>query len=213
MQVVGVVPGVRRDLFDAAPTPHLYAPFGREFRQCVRARADVAALGRGRIGVPSQPAETVRGVDPVSPILSLETRPMFRERNLMLAIVRVGEHLRRVRSGRAVPRGRGRLRRQGVRRLAPDSRDRHPGRLGATPGAVVRMIVREGALLASIGLVAGGLLAVATGTALRGMLYEGRGVDLTVLAAAFGVLLGAAFLAAWLPARRATRVRRRRPAR
>lgn len=68
------------------------------------------------------------------------------------------------------------------------------------------MIVREGAVLASIGLVAGGLLAVATGTALRGMSYEGRGVDLTVLAAAFGVLLGAAFLAAWLPARRATRV-------
>ena len=44
--------------------------------------------------------------------------------------------------------------------------------LGATPGAVVRMIVREGAVLASIGLVSGGLLAVATGTALRGMSYE-----------------------------------------
>ena len=31
-------------------------------------------------------------------------------------------------------------------------------------------------------------------------------MDLTVLAAAFGVLLGATFLAAWLPAQCATRV-------
>jgi ABC-type antimicrobial peptide transport system permease subunit len=78
--------------------------------------------------------------------------------------------------------------------------------LGATPGAVVRMVVREGAVLAGIGLVAGGLLSIGAGAALQNLTYEGRGVDAVILAAAFVTLLGATVLAAWLPARRATRV-------
>jgi predicted permease len=208
MQVVGVVPGVRRNLFDAVPTPHVYAPFGREFRSSVfvHVRTSLPSAEAESAFLPSL-LKTVRGVDPVLPILSLETRPMFRERNLMLAIVRVGANI--FAAFGVVALFLAAVGVYGVKAYVVSRRTREIGirvALGATPGAVVRMIVREGALLASIGLVAGGLLAVATGTALRGMSYGGRGVDLTVLAAAFGVLLGAAFLAAWLPARRATRV-------
>ena len=208
MQVVGVVPGVRRNLFDAAPTPHLYTPFGREFRSgvFVHVRTSLPSAAAESAFLPSL-LKTVRGVDPLLPILSLETRPMFRERNLMLAIVRVGANI--FAAFGVVALFLAAVGVYGVKAYVVSRRTREIGirvALGATPGAVVRMIVREGALLASIGLVAGGLLAVATGTALRGMTYEGRGVDATVLVAAFVVLLGAAFLAAWLPARRATRI-------
>ena len=208
MQVVGLVPGVRRDLFDTGPIPHLYTPYGQEFRSSVFVHV--------KTSLPSADAEaaflpslltTIRGVDPALPVLSLETRPMFRERNLMLAIVRLGANIFAAFGGVALFLAAVGV--YGVKAYVVSRRTREIGirvALGATPGAVVRMIVREGAVLAAIGLVAGGLLAMATGMALRGMSYEGRGVDATVLAAAFVVLLAATFLAAWLPARRATRV-------
>ncbi|HYN10240.1 MAG TPA: ABC transporter permease [Vicinamibacterales bacterium] len=208
LRVVGLVPGVRQDLFDAAPGPHLYVPFGREFRSSVFVHA--------RTSLPSAEAESallpgvrrlVREVDPALPVLSLETRPMFRERNLGLAIVRVGANIFAAFGGVALFLATVGV--YGVKAYVVSRRTREIGirvALGATPGAVVRMVVREGALLAGIGLLAGGVLSIATGAALRNMAYEGRGVDGVVLAAAVVTLLLATFLAAWLPARRATRV-------
>jgi predicted permease len=208
MQVVGVVPGLRQDLFDAGPVPHLYVPFGREFRSSLFVHV--------KTSLPSADAEaallpglrrTLRDVDPALPVLSLETRPMFRERNLMLAIVRVGANI--FAAFGAVALFLAAVGVYGVKAYVVSRRTREIGirvALGATPGAVVRLIVREGAVLSAIGLLAGGLLAVGAGAALRGLAYEGRGVDVTVLAGAFAVLIGAAFLAALIPARRATRL-------
>jgi ABC-type lipoprotein release transport system permease subunit len=41
---------------------------------------------------------------------------------------------------------------------------------------------------------------------LKGLLYEVEVLDLRVFAAAIAVLIGVAILAAWLPARRASRI-------
>ena len=208
LQVVGLAPGLRHNLFDAAPGPHLYVPVGREFRSSLYIHV--------RTSLPSAKAEaallpglrrTLREIDAALPVLSLETRPMFRERNLMLAIVRLGANI--FAAFGAVALFLATVGVYGVKAYVVSRRTREIGirvALGATPGAVVRMVVREGAILAAIGLVAGGLLAVATGAALRTLAYQGRGVDGLVLAAAFVILLAASFLAAWLPARRATRV-------
>jgi ABC-type antimicrobial peptide transport system permease subunit len=183
-------------------------PFGREFRSSLFVHV--------KTSLPSADAEaallpglrrTLRDVDPALPVLSLETRPMFRERNLMLAIVRVGANI--FAAFGAVALFLAAVGVYGVKAYVVSRRTREIGirvALGATPGAVVRLIVREGAVLSAIGLLAGGLLAVGAGAALRGLAYEGRGVDVTVLAGAFAVLIGAAFLAALIPARRATRL-------
>ena len=208
LRVVGLVPGMRQNLFDAGPGPHIYVPFGRNFRSSVFVHV--------KTSLPSADAEAallpglrrlVRDVDAALPVLSLETRPMFRDRNVMLAIARIGANIFAAFGGVALFLATVGV--YGVKAYVVSCRTREIGirvALGATPGAVVRMVVREGAVLAAIGLVTGGLLSVAMGAALRNLAYEARGVDAAILAAAFAVLLGAAFLAAWLPARRATRV-------
>jgi ABC-type antimicrobial peptide transport system permease subunit len=78
--------------------------------------------------------------------------------------------------------------------------------LGATPGNVVRMIVRDGLVTTVIGLVVGLALSVLVGFGLRSLLFGDGRFDAPVIFAAMLALTAAATLAAWLPARRATRV-------
>jgi ABC-type antimicrobial peptide transport system permease subunit len=78
--------------------------------------------------------------------------------------------------------------------------------LGATPGAIRAMVLRDGGRLAAVGVVLGLVGAVAAGRLARGLLY-GVGVVEPVVLAAVPVLLGLVTLAASaLPARRAARV-------
>jgi putative ABC transport system permease protein len=82
--------------------------------------------------------------------------------------------------------------------------------LGARPVDIRRLILGEGFLLAGVGLVAGaigafGLARVLSGI-VSGLLFEVSPTDPGAYAAVALVLGAAAFLAAWLPARRASRV-------
>jgi predicted permease len=77
--------------------------------------------------------------------------------------------------------------------------------LGAAPGAIHRMILREGLLLALIGLAVGLAAFIGTGRVLRRLLFEVSAVDPVTLAATVVVLFGISLVASWLPARRAAR--------
>lgn len=77
--------------------------------------------------------------------------------------------------------------------------------LGAEPESLVRLILRRGVALAVLGVASGLLVAWALGSALRGLLFGVTHTDPVVLAGAALVLLTAAGVAAWLPARRASR--------
>jgi predicted permease len=78
--------------------------------------------------------------------------------------------------------------------------------LGATPGTVFGLIVRQGMLLAGIGVVVGIIGAYALTRVMAAVLYEVRTTDPLTFVAVVLVLLGTAFLASWLPARRALRI-------
>ena len=75
--------------------------------------------------------------------------------------------------------------------------------LGAKPGAVLRLIMREGSIMLFCGIALGLLLAAATGKILSGMLYEVGALDPIAFTAAPLLLAAAALIATWLPARRA----------
>jgi len=78
--------------------------------------------------------------------------------------------------------------------------------LGAEPHSVARMIVRQGGLVALVG-VAIGLGAAFTGSRLiDSLLYGVNARDPAVFAVTTVTLLGVALIACWLPARRAARV-------
>jgi putative ABC transport system permease protein len=78
--------------------------------------------------------------------------------------------------------------------------------LGADRSAVLRLVMRQGLALAAAGLVAGLAGALLTGRLLEGLLFQVAPRDLATLAAATALLATVALLAAWLPARRATRL-------
>lgn len=78
--------------------------------------------------------------------------------------------------------------------------------LGADRGRLKRMVVGENVRVALWGLAAGVLAAVTAAHLLRTVLYEVRPADPVSLAAASGLMLLVVGLAAYLPARRASRV-------
>ena len=78
--------------------------------------------------------------------------------------------------------------------------------LGAEPGAVVRMVLRQVAFLVGAGVVAGGLVSLWVTRFASSLLFGLQPRDTITLTSSAVVLLGVGALAGWLPARRASRV-------
>jgi predicted lysophospholipase L1 biosynthesis ABC-type transport system permease subunit len=78
--------------------------------------------------------------------------------------------------------------------------------LGATPREVSWLIVRGGATLAALGLIAGLLAFVAIAPVMSALLYQTGPRDPTAMLVAAGALALATTMACWLPARRAAHV-------
>ena len=78
--------------------------------------------------------------------------------------------------------------------------------LGAEPRSVRRLILREGARLALLGIAIGLAGAVAAAQAMRGLLFGVRSWDVATLAPVAAILALAALAATFLPARRAAAV-------
>jgi len=78
--------------------------------------------------------------------------------------------------------------------------------LGAEPQSILRMILGEGATMAVIGLVIGGLAAMPLSTMLKGLLFGVQPVDPPTILVAAMLLMSVALIAAWVPARRAMSV-------
>jgi putative ABC transport system permease protein len=78
--------------------------------------------------------------------------------------------------------------------------------LGARAGEVLRLVVGEGLRLAVLGLGLGLAAALGLGRFIRGLLFDIEPTDPATLAGLAAVILGVAWLASYLPARRATRV-------
>jgi putative ABC transport system permease protein len=77
--------------------------------------------------------------------------------------------------------------------------------LGAAPQEVFRLIVGQGMTLALIGLLVGLPLALGMGRAVTGLLYGVAPNDFATFAGVAVILAGVAFVACYLPARRAMR--------
>ncbi|MGH9837604.1 MAG: FtsX-like permease family protein [Blastocatellia bacterium] len=78
--------------------------------------------------------------------------------------------------------------------------------LGAQGGDVLRLILGQGAKLAMIGVAIGLLGALALARLMKSLLYGVSATDPFVFAGVALLLALVAFLACWIPARRATKV-------
>jgi predicted permease len=78
--------------------------------------------------------------------------------------------------------------------------------LGARSRSIISMIVRQGVLLAGIGVTGGIVLAILAGSRLQGLLFNTSPRDVTIIGSAALVLMTAAAAASFWPALRAGRV-------
>jgi predicted permease len=208
LRVVGVAGGVRPDLFSDGPQPFVYFPFGQQFAANVYFHAKTAApTAEAETAMLPSVGRAIGAVDSALPFVALETRPMFRERNLVLAVVRAGAWIfASFGFGALILAAVGIY---GVKSYLVSRRTREIGiriALGAEPRRVVGMVVGEGMLLVGLGLVGGVALSTTIGSVLRGALFQGRALDVPVIAIAAVTLVATFMLASWLPSRRATQV-------
>jgi putative ABC transport system permease protein len=200
--VVGIVGNVRFRGLAVEPRPEMYTahdqgPFG-SMTVAVRTNGDAQAL--------IEPLrQTVLAMDARQPVHSIVTADqlvagaMSAERfysvvSLLFAFV-------------ALALAAGGL--YGVMAYAVRQRTREIGvllALGARPRQVTGQIVRRGLIVAGIGAAAGVALAIATTRALQGVLYGVVAADPAMIMVVLAVLLSAALLASYVPARHAARI-------
>ncbi len=208
IEIIGIVPPVKNRLFDKEPAGNIYLPFARGFQKNVFFFVRFASLLEGNEAATADLLRrTVQSVDPVLPVFELRTFARHMERNPQLWFVRASAALFSVFGGLAL--GLSVVGLYGIKAYSVARRTREIGirmALGAEGGTVQWMILREGFVMITAGLTLGLILAVGTGKVVSSILFKVSAFDPLAFTLAPLVLVGAALLATWLPARRATRV-------
>jgi putative ABC transport system permease protein len=207
-RVVGVVAPSHHQLLERTMWPHIFTPVGQDARSSLYIHMKTSApTADAEAAMLPDVRRELLALDSSLPIISLETRPMFRERNFVLWVLRAGANVFLAFGVLALFMSVVGV--YGVKSYVVARRTREIGirvALGATPRNVVGMIVRDGIVTTVVGLVIGLGLSVLAGSAIRSMLFGDGRFDAPVIFGAILALGVSATIAAWLPARRATRV-------
>jgi predicted permease len=208
MEIVGIAPPMRDTLFDKTAVPHLYVPFGRNYRAGMNLHVRVSESGPA---AENATLAAIRGevsrVDPRLVILELMPMRRFHDRSLELWAVRAGGNVVISLGALALLLALAGV--YGVKSYVVSQRTREFGirvAVGARPSDVMWLVLGDGLALAGTGLAIGWPLAALTGLALSRLLYNVSPLDAVVFVGGPILLAAAAAIASWIPARRATKV-------
>ena len=200
-EIVGVVADSRADGIDRAPMHTMFLPD----TQGTPPSTLLVRTGGTTAGLIPHIVETIRQLDPNRPIDHVQTLEEIR--NEAIAPQRLNATLIGLFAALALAIATVGV--AGVLAFSVSQRTNELGvrmALGAGRSAILRMILGEGAAMAVIGLVIGGLAAVPLSNLMNGLLFGIEPADPTTIVLAAMVLLVVAVSAAWVPARRATAV-------
>jgi predicted permease len=203
MEIIGVVGDTRRGTLLTTATPELYVPYD------IVPVSDPTIVVRAASGDPLQLARAVdarvAAIDPGIP--SVVPRRVadaigsaYRDRRTLAMLLSIFAGVALVLTAVGIT---------GVVSFMVARRTQEIGvriALGASAGAVVGVVMRSVLLPVSLGLAAGGLSVIPASRLLRSFLHQIAPYDPVSLVAAAFALLCAAAIAAYLPARRATRI-------
>ena len=208
MQVVGVVASSSVDFFEESSGGAVYVPFAQGYSGNahfhVRPVSDTPAAAFALVPqVRALLNETVTGV----PVFKVSTFKQHAETSMEIWAAGLGSVLLTVFSGFAMFVAVVGI--YSVKAYQVSRRTREIGirmALGAVPGAIQSLILREGLATASLGISAGLLLGLGINRLVGSVMHGVKPFDPFVLLAAASAFLLSAALASWIPARRATRV-------
>ncbi len=199
--LVGVVGDVREQTLDSQPVGAIYLPQAQSFW----AGTLVVKTPFDAMGIAREVKEAVHAIDPQQPVDRFET--IEESRYASMASPRLTTLLLGIFAGLALVIAATGV--SGVIAYAVSQRTQEIGirmALGARRSQVLAMVLRQGLTLVAVGLVVGIAAAVAAGRFLAGFLFETSPSDPVTFAAVLLVLVGAALVASFVPARRAASI-------
>jgi predicted permease len=208
IEVVGIVPSIKTSLFSKNRETAIYVPFAQGYQSTVNFHLRVANNSEaGALALIDTVRREVRAVAPGVPVFKVRTFAQHLNASFDLWATRVGATLFSVFGGLALLLAVVGL--YGVKAYSVARRTREIGirmALGAEPGAVQTMILREGLVMTLTGASLGLLLGLGLGKLCASLLYEVSPLDPVAFTVAPAALFLTAMVACYLPARRATRV-------
>jgi putative ABC transport system permease protein len=202
ISIVGIARTAKIRSIGEAPRPMLYRPASQAYTSSptvvARTRGDDDALA-------IEMSAILRSLDP--DLVMFETKTMERHLASLLLPFRLGAVVLMAMSGLALLLAIIGL--YGVVSYAVSRRTREVGirmSLGAEPGSVVRLIMGGGLKLLVAGSIIGIVLSLAGSLAVRGLLYGVQPIDPVAFLLVPAVLAAVTLMAAWLAARRASRI-------
>lgn len=200
--VIGVAGDAKVRSLGEAPRSFIYLPYSQAYSSFLTVVARTS-LDPERLAL--EMLATGRGLDPEFWVW--ETKTMDRHLGVVLLPARLSALLLSVFAGLALALASVGL--YGVVSYAVSQRTREVGirmSLGATPGGIVRLLMQSGLKLVAVGGVIGLTLALAVSRLLGRLLFGVASADLFTFVTVPAVLVVAAILAAYVPARRASQV-------
>jgi predicted permease len=203
--VVGIVKDMKQDGLDTDGVPHIFRPI---YQQSGRRSQDMSVVARTPLPaslLESQIRSEIQTVDPGLPVFNV--RSMTDVMDVSLAPRRFSAELVGVFA--AVAMLLSSIGIYGLLAYMVGQRSREIGirvALGAQRSDIFKLILGKGLLLAGAGISIGLVLASAAAPMIATLLYGVHAIDVTVFATVPLVLMIVAFLATYIPARRATTV-------
>ena len=208
MQIVGVAPTMREELMDQGEDAHIYVPTGPHYRAAMTVHVKTSSPAPQAVTAAIEAVRReLRAVDPRLPILELTTFQRFHDNSLELWAIRTSGRMLLLVGSLALGLATAGV--YGVKSYLVSRRTREIGirmALGADPGDVMGMVMRESVGLTLAGLVTGLPIALIMGRLLASILYDVSSFDPLVFILSPLVLTAAALVASYIPARRATQV-------
>jgi putative ABC transport system permease protein len=173
-EIVGIVPGMRHDLFDRDLVAHLYVPHGTHYRDAMTLHVRTAATGgEAEAAMLRRLRAELRGVDETLPIVTARTFTEHRDASLLTWVIKAGARLFMAFGLLALFLAV--LGVYGVRASAVARRTREIGirmALGADRAAVLRLVLHEGLQLTLAGIAIGLLLAAGAARLVASLLFR-----------------------------------------
>jgi predicted permease len=208
VQIVGVVPGIRNDLTEKAPSSHVYVPFGQDYRSSINLHLRLKPLApEGESAVLKSVRETIRATQPELPLVSIQTMRRFHEEGLMVWFISTAARLFGAFGALALVLAVVGV--YGVNAYIVARRTREIGirfALGATARDVVSKVLKQALVLTAVGVGLGLVLALGLGFVLRSVVYGSQAIDPLAFTIGPLCLTVAALVACYIPARRAATI-------